>query len=121
MVIPLENRRRILFGIATRITIRCSRRNSLCRIVCTCLSQGKIVVKLLFVIPREILTKFPVQQFWSPSVFEAGLSDSHILLMQCDATQNIEKGKKRKLNIEGIYTVQDFCKPSERIRRRFPL
>ena len=29
-------------------------------------AQGKIVVKLLFVIPREILTKFPVQQFWSP-------------------------------------------------------
>ena len=69
--------------------------------------EGASKVNLLFIIPLELVKKFPEQTFWSPSAFKANLSDADVLQMHCDAIPNIKTSKKRKLHEIGIRTVED--------------
>ena len=82
--------------------------------------QGKIVVNLLFVIPQEVL-KFPVQQFWSPSMLKQGFRTK--IYFKCSAMlYNISRKQRSKDSTLKEYTpFKMFYKPRKIVRRKLNL
>ncbi|KAL3908431.1 MAG: hypothetical protein SGARI_003065, partial [Bacillariaceae sp.] len=67
--------------------------------------EGKLSVKLVFVVPSELVSEFAKQQFHIADVFLPNTSNAEVMQSDCDRVPGIGSRKKQKLNDSGIRNV----------------
>ena len=65
-------------------------------------------VNLVFVVPKDVGSKFPAQTFKQWEVFGPGLSDEQMRELDVDKIPRIASYKKRKLNDDGITKIGEL-------------